>query len=307
MSNSPAADAPAQADVLLVTATKIESLAVLNLFRAETGAHAEKRHIGNKTYYDLGRVAGNSVFLVQSEMGAVGLGAALTTVMRGIDALRPGAVIMVGIAFGVDADKQRIGDVLVAKQMFLYEPQRASTAGQGELEIRLRGDKASASPRLLDRLRAAELDWDLDRDTRELPRVHFGLVCTGEKLVDHRASRDQLLRWEPEAIGGEMEGAGLYVAATDSKVDWILVKAICDWADGNKNHQRKQEDQTLAANNAALFVLHAIRQGSLARPHDAHQSGAGSDGVQITNHASNQGAQGVFHGPITINNDNRRS
>ncbi len=59
-----------------------------------------------------------------------------------------------------------------------------------------------------------------------------------------------------------MEGAGLYVAAHDAKVDWILVKAICDWADGNKDDTA----QALAARNAAEFVLHVLNLGGWDSP-----------------------------------------
>jgi nucleoside phosphorylase len=93
-------------------------------------------------------------------------------------------------------------------------------------------------------------------------KVHFGLILTGEKLVDNIDFRNQLGQFEPEAVGGEMEGAGLYVACQDKKVDWILVKAICDWADGRKN-RNKQKRQTLAANNASRFVVHALEQAPL--------------------------------------------
>ena len=36
-----------------------------------------------------------------------------------------------------------------------------------------------------------------------------------------------------------MEGTGVYAAAYRNKVDWILVKAICDWADGNKDQEKE--------------------------------------------------------------------
>jgi hypothetical protein len=49
------------------------------------------------------------------------------------------------------------------------------------------------------------------------------------------------------------------VAGQDAKVDWILVKAICDWADGHKAED-KDEHQRLAAHNAAEFVLHTLQQ-----------------------------------------------
>ena len=88
-------------------------------------------------------------------------------------------------------------------------------------------------------------------------KAHFGLVLSGEKLINDPHTRDVLLEAQPEAIGGEMEGAGLYAAAREAKVDWILVKAICDWADGNKN----DDAQPLAAHNAAQFVKHVLRLG----------------------------------------------
>ena len=100
------------------------------------------------------------------------------------------------------------------------------------------------------RLPCADLLWDG-------AKVRFGVVLTGEKLVDNIDFRDQLRSFEPEAIGGEMEGAGLYVACQDKKVDWILIKAICDWADGNKAQDKDLRQQT-AAQNAAEFVLYAL-------------------------------------------------
>ena len=55
-----------------------------------------------------------------------------------------------------------------------------------------------------------------------------------------------------------MEGAGLYVACQDQKVDWMLVKGICDWADGHKAEDKEARQQT-AAHNATAFVLHALQ------------------------------------------------
>lgn len=312
MSDTIANPIPTQADVLLVTATKTEFLAVQKLFLKESQQPTlpfPHLFIGSKTYYYLGTIANTTVFLVLSEMGGSGLGGAAQTVQKGIDALNPGAVILVGIAFGADETKQKIGDVLVSRQMFLYEHQRLSTRGD-ELEIRLRGDKATASPRLLDRFHNTELSWSLQNEEKKYPQVHFGVIATGEKLVDNYTSRAQIKDWTPGMVGGEMEGSGLYVAATDSKVDWILVKAICDWGfnKGQDEGGDEEQRQQIAAHNAALFVLDTIKQGGLMHPNpDTGQpGGSGTDGVQIVNHAANQGAQGVFHGPLTIHNDNRK-
>ncbi len=230
-----------RADVLIVTVTRVETRAVLAAFAVATGQKASTVSIGDKIYRDLGTVNGARVFLALSEMGTVGPGSSLQSVGKGIAALRPSAVIMIGIA---------IGDILVSRQLMLYDAQRVSAT-----QIVPRGDRVHCSTWLLDYLTSAELDWTG-------PKVRFGLVLTGDTLVDNVDYRDQLRKLEVEAIGGEMEGAGLYVACQDAKVDWVLVKSICDWADGNKA-QDKDVRQEQAAKNSAEFVVHALRHAEL--------------------------------------------
>lgn len=249
----PPADVP-PADVLIVTATRVESKAVLDAFAEMTGQPARIVTKNRRTYRDLGAVGDTRVFLALTEMGSGGLGASQQAVQKGIEALRPGAVLLVGIAFGVDEKKRRIGDILISQQLQLYDLQRV-----GADDIALRGDKPHASPRLIDYFRHADLDWDESR-----AKVQFGLILSGEKLVDNLDYREQLQRLAPEAIGGEMEGAGLYVACQDAQVDWIVIKAICDWADGHKK-RNKTARQRLAARNAAAFVAHALHQAPLKR------------------------------------------
>ncbi len=242
-----------KADVLLVTATKVESKAVLKIFLDAASQVPRKVSIGDWIYHDIGVINGNRVFMVQSEMGSGGLGASQYTVQRGITDLSPHAVVMVGIAFGVNSRKQFIGDVLVSRQILLYEPQRIGEIN-GVTNVVPRGDKAHASPRLLQNFQAADMNWDESKC-----KVSFGLILSGEKLVDNKGFLQNLCDLEPEAIGGEMEGSGLYVACQHANVDWILVKSICDWADGNKN-ENKHSQQEIAAKNAASFVLHVLQQ-----------------------------------------------
>jgi nucleoside phosphorylase len=256
----PANIAETAADVLLVTVTKVESLAVLEAFKTHTGQAARLESRGGKAYHDLGLVNGGRVWLVLSEMGAGGLGGALQTVTKAIESLRPAAVIMAGIAFGVDEQNQAIGDILVSEDLRLYEPQLVGAGANIP-----RGHRPHASTWLLDACRNADLHWPG-------ATVRFGCVLTGEKLVDNLGFREQLRRFEPEAIGGEMEGAGLYAACQDAKLGWILVKGICDWADGKKEQDRRPRQQ-LAARNAAEFVLHTLKTVPLNCERERGQGG----------------------------------
>jgi nucleoside phosphorylase len=244
-------------NILIITVTKTEAQAVLETFSNATDKNWTRQVIGNKTYYNLGIHGNSTIYMVQSEMGTATPGGSLLTVRQAIQDLKPQAIIMCGIAFGLNPNKQQLGDILVARQIQYYEPQKVD-AKKGLLQ---RGDRATASERALDRFRSADIDW------KGAP-THFGLVLSGEKLVNDLSFRDLLVRSEPEAIGGEMEGAGLYAAARNAKCDWILVKAICDWADGNKN----SDAQTIAAHNAAQFVLHTLKLGGWEKGGEAELS-----------------------------------
>ncbi len=232
--------------ILIVAVTKVEVQAIRKTFSRGSRKESARQVIGDKTYYDLGIHGGVRVFMVQSRMGTATPGGALLTISGAIRDLQPQAVIMCGIAFGLQQDKQRLGDILVAEQIKPYESRKMDI--QRDLG---RGDCVTASERMLDRFHSGNNDW------RKKAKIHFGLILSGEKLVNTPNFRDSLLEDEPEAIGGDMEGAGLYFAARDGKVDWILIKGISDWADGKKN----DKNQLLAARNAAEFVLHVLRLG----------------------------------------------
>lgn len=237
--------------VLLVTVNRIETEAILK------AAHShQQEYATNITYYDLGEEGGVQLYLVRSGMGTTGPAASTVTISEAIDHLEPTAIILTGIAFGVDPREQEIGQVLISEQVFSYGPQRSSTMPNNRHRRISRGDRALASPRLIDRFRDGEIGWTESK-------LSFGLILSGDMLIDNVNVRDELIKLEPEAIGGEMEAAGLYSIAVRKKIDWIVVKAICDWADGNKG-ENKEVNQKLAARSAANFIFSVIRRGGLA-------------------------------------------
>src|SRR5207248_10152318 len=134
--------------------------------------------------------------------------------------------------------------------------QKVDVGPDGQEVIKPRAARHQTSTRLLDRFRASIFDC-------QGPKIHFGLILSVDRLINNKDYRDKLLRIDPEAIGGEMEGTGVYAAAHRNKVDWILVKAICDWADGNKD-QEKEGRQKEAAEQAVRLTMHVLEQGGLA-------------------------------------------
>ena len=239
-------------DYLIVVATDIERESVFEKVK-EIG-NGITPHVGSgRAYYDLGFIYGSRIALVKVAMGSTTVGGSLSTTMRILPHLNPNYVIMVGIAFGVDQNKQTLGTVLIGRQILGYEQQRVGTTEDGDAKLLVpRGSKADASPVLVSLLEAAAGVWNA-------APVEVGLMLSGEKLVDNVDFREQLKAIAGgEAVGGEMEGIGLVVAIAEKPTHWVVVKAICDWADGKKS-EHKKERQSMAAKNAVSFVFRALQ------------------------------------------------
>ncbi len=179
-------------------------------------------------------------------MGSATPGGSATLTVDAITKLNPQWIIAVGVAFGMDPDKVPIGTILVSDRVSCYEPQRV-----GKKLIR-RGVSVAVQPYLKQRF---EMVSSLPYWTGA--PVRFGEILSGEKLIDEPVFKGKLHKAYPEAIGGEMEAAGIYSAALLKRCDWIIVKAVCDYADGSKSED-KDTRQTLAAGNAARFVRHVL-------------------------------------------------
>lgn len=238
--------------VLLITVTSVETRALNKAICDATGKPSSILRVEGFSYQNYGKFGEYELIHQISGMGSGGVDGSQESVRRGINAIKPDAILMIGIAFGIDPEKQPIGTILVSRQIQNYDLQRINA----DSSIVLRGDKVTAAPRLLNWVSHAEIDWPEGRE-----KIKKGLVLSGEKLIDNQDYRDDLVEVAPEAIGGEMEASGLYVASQAARTDWLLVKAVCDWADGNKT-EGKEKLQATAAKSAAEFCVHMLRANS---------------------------------------------
>ena len=175
------------------------------------------------------------------------------TVSQAIADCDPSAVIGVGVGFGGYTSKLKIGDVLVSEQIIPYELKRV-----GALSEQYRGPIPEAGPVLLNRFTSA-LGWTFKRPDGYTCRVHAGPLLSGESLLDNLDEKVRLFQEHPTATGGEMEAAGIYAAASrhGAAREWIIVKAVCDWADGTKKTKGDDYQPLAAAASLSLveFVL----------------------------------------------------
>jgi nucleoside phosphorylase/uncharacterized protein YjbI with pentapeptide repeats len=244
--------------VVLMTFNGHETAAVLQQFCPDSQPRCETRN--GDVYFRLGVHNGAEVILAISQQG---VSKAQSVAEDACTAWNPDWLIGVGIAFGANPGGQKIGDVLVAKFSQGYELQRVEPDGT----ITPRGDRQPSSGALVDRImRLDDMKRSYGDSAIGWPILHFGGLLCGDKLIDNINYRDSLLMLYPNnIIGGEMEGLGLAIPASKPRyqTEWIVVKAISDWADGNKSAAHKERDQKQAAKNAARVVYETLRYAPL--------------------------------------------
>jgi nucleoside phosphorylase len=211
-----------------IVATDVELRAVLKRFRPGSGLNRvwQVSH-GDDTFY-LGRFGAFEAVSMLCSMGTLGSSGSTLASEALIRLWDPTAVVMPGIAFGMNRSKHMPGDVLVSQQIIPYEAQRRGT------ELQYRNPVPPGSGALLNRFRNV-LNWSFERPDGTKCRIHCGAMLSGEKLIDDNSFKQSLLEQFPTAIGGDMDGHGLWATAVRKRKEWLVVKGVCDWADGEKN------------------------------------------------------------------------
>jgi nucleoside phosphorylase len=173
----------------------------------------------------------------------------------------PSYIILAGIAGGVPKDNRDLGDVIVGEQIVYYE-----LGKQIEFKTQRRYEPHRPPKLLLDKAKnLSPENWAFSLKAQRpdnitgktIPKVHFGVVASGDKVIADSSLRDELQSHWPQLVGVDMEAAGAALAAYDSNFmpGILIVKGICDWADGSKNDIW----QEYAAESSASFVVELLK------------------------------------------------
>lgn len=220
----------------------------------------ENKYILGKVYY-LGQFGCYPAAYIHVDEQGVTNPSAMPLVSQLVYELSPIAVVMVGIAFGADRRKQKIGDVLVSNKILPYDAQKILSNKTEYKEI-----PKEVGFQLLNAFRDCR-EWVYHLPNSERSKVYIGSILTGSRLVNNYKYRTQLLNdfSDYKPIGGEMEAQGIYsMCKMHGIAEWIIIKGICDWG-YKKNTSSKETDQIIAANAAVEYCFHVFsREGVFA-------------------------------------------
>lgn len=260
-------------DVVIITALKKEQDAVLRYLDSPEKVQTKNRvvyksnlrHENSDSFYQI-------ILLCLEAMGNVQ--AALATT-QAIDIWNPDMIILTGIMGGIAKDNERyLGDLIAAEQIVGYEMGKVTDAG-----IERRYEVLRPAYAFITAARNFPLEkWALaptiprpdDPDGRIIPKIHWGVVASGEKVIADSKTGTELQNHWLKLTGIEMEGYGTALAAytAESRPGFFMVKGICDWANPDKN----DDWQAYAADVAAVYVVNLLKTKPFSSQFDKHQA-----------------------------------
>jgi len=87
----------------------------------------------------------------------------------------------------------------------------------------------------------------------DAPKVFYGRIASGNCLLKNPFRRDKL-RDEYRILAVEMEAAGLAAACDQARLNFTVVRGICDYCDSNKNDRWQRYAAAAAASYAYCIV-----------------------------------------------------
>ncbi|XP_044171055.1 LOW QUALITY PROTEIN: 5'-methylthioadenosine/S-adenosylhomocysteine nucleosidase-like, partial [Acropora millepora] len=246
-------------DILLLTAKECEFLSCIRYLNP--GYY--KSYEVDLGYVYLGEMGNGDaklkVAVMQCNMGSVEADGSNIVAPKAVRALHPKAVICVGYCAGFKEKNVKLGDVIISSKLATYAPTKI-TAG----EVIEHGVRVPAGPLLSGILKSADHGWKAPlKNPNDLEvEVHKdGLLLSGPEVVSSDKRRMELIKRYPDAIGVEMEGEGLYAAAQDLGVEWVVIKGVSDFAGDNKSasdHWRR-----FSSLMAASLVAHILSNANV--------------------------------------------
>jgi adenosylhomocysteine nucleosidase len=196
----------------------------------------QRVHVGSRDFW-IGELDGRQVVLVLSRVGKV---AAAATAAALASRFGTSAIVFTGVA-GALSPQVAIGDVVVSAEFLQHDMDASPLFPRWEIPLtgiaRFAADAAlaeglagSARDVLMNPTSLVE-DAVMHAFGLAAPRVHTGLIVSGDRFVSTAAESGVLRSALPDALAVEMEGAAVAQVCHEWGIPFAAVRIISDRAD----------------------------------------------------------------------------
>ncbi|XP_044178772.1 protein NLRC3-like [Acropora millepora] len=184
------------------------------------------------------------IALMTCATGAATPGGSLTAVLNAVRVLRPKAAFLVGTCLSLGVEKVRMGDVVISSKL---------TA---------EGLRTPVSPLLCGLIQDAPYGWvaPLENPDELKVTVH----CNGDILSQSQRENcrcDDICEQYPGAVAIETEGVGVYAAAYDANIEWVIVKGVASYF--HQSQPATSEWMSFASTMAASLVAKMLNDATV--------------------------------------------
>jgi len=222
---------PFQAPIGLMSAMHEELALLLDAMPDEQRVTAAGRDFWQ------GHWQGRPVVAVLSRIGKV---AAATTATALIERFGVQRIVFTGVAGGMGLGV-RVGDVVLASSFVQHDMDASPLFPRHEVPLygrsrfatdqALSRDLAGAAQRVLAQVATHVGEAAVAEFGLHAPRLHTGLIASGDRFVSSTAECHALQLALPEALAVEMEGAAVAQVCADYGVPFAALRTISDRAD----------------------------------------------------------------------------
>lgn len=211
--------------------------------------------------YTRGQVGGVEAVCVLSRIGKV---AAATTAATLIEKFGVTHVLFTGVAGAADAGV-RVGDIIVAESLLQYDMDASPLFPR--FEVPLTGLSHFASDQHLSNILAVAAQQFLeqqfvtavgDAERREFrlgaPRVHRGLIASGDQFISSAGHIQSLGASLPGLLAVEMEGAAVAQVCFELGVPFAVLRTISD----NANEAAPTDFMRFVTTVASRYAFHIV-------------------------------------------------
>ncbi len=224
--------------------------------------------IGMRDYH-VGNLYGQPSVLVLARMGKVAAAASTVTLLREFNVDR---LVFSGLAGGLAA-QARVGDVVVGTELLQHDLDSSPLFPRHEVPLlqRSRFPTDDALTRMLAAAANTYLaeDWQEDiplaaRDSFGLsqPRVHEGLIISGDQFVSSAVRAQALGRELPDALCVEMEGAAVAQICLEYGARFAVLRTVSDRADDAASHDFNRFLREVASHYSAGILKRMLHMMS---------------------------------------------